>query len=45
MVGDSIFPGQSIASAAMDGLRVANAILEEQSAPKTELDIQWRLAR
>ena len=44
MVGDSIFPGQSIAAAALGGLRVASAILEEQKVPETELGVQWELA-
>ncbi len=33
MVGDSIFPGQSVAAAALGGLRVAGAILREQDLP------------
>lgn len=44
MVGDSIYPGQSVAATAMGGLRVAKTILEEQNAPKSERDNNWRLA-
>jgi hypothetical protein len=44
MVGDSIFPGQSVAAAALGGLRVASAILREQKMPETELDVQWGTA-
>lgn len=34
MVGDSIFPGQSTASVALGGLRVANALLAEAGLPQ-----------
>jgi len=39
MVGDSIFPGQSVAAAALGGLSVANAIIGGQKLPRTELSI------
>lgn len=44
MVGDSIFPGQSVAAAAMGRLKVASAILREQKVSETEFDFQWKLA-
>lgn len=40
MVGDSIFPGQSLAATALGGLRVADAILREQPASIVEMGIQ-----
>ena len=42
MVGDSIFPGQSVAATALGGLRVARAILQEQKAPLAEVGLQWK---
>jgi phytoene dehydrogenase-like protein len=44
MVGDSIFPGQSVAAAALGGLRVASAILREHKMPVAELNVQWKAA-
>jgi len=44
ITGDSIFPGQSVAATALGGLRVANAITQEQRAPETLLDFQWKTA-
>jgi C-3',4' desaturase CrtD len=40
MVGDSIFPGQSMAAVALGGLRVAGSILQEirQIGPETQLN-------
>ncbi|MFU8771852.1 MAG: hypothetical protein ACNA8H_05470, partial [Anaerolineales bacterium] len=35
MVGDSIFPGQSVAATALGGLRIARAILEQFQMPIT----------
>lgn len=42
MVGDSIFPGQSVAATALGGLRVAEVILGEQMMTVPEQSIQWR---
>lgn len=39
MVGDSIFPGQSLAATALGGLRIARAILEEHKMPITDLGV------
>jgi C-3',4' desaturase CrtD len=44
MVGDSIFPGQSVAAAALGGLRVAGAILRDQASPADEPRVQWKAA-
>jgi phytoene dehydrogenase-like protein len=44
ITGDSIFPGQSVAATALGGLRVANAIIQEQKAPETLPDFQWKTA-
>lgn len=44
MVGDSIFPGQSVAVTALGGLRVAGAILSEQKMTFPEQSMQWRAA-
>ena len=38
LVGDSIFPGQSIAATALGGLRVARAILEDHKIPVSDLE-------
>jgi phytoene dehydrogenase-like protein len=40
LVGDSIFPGQSVAATALGGLSVASAILREQEMPGTEPGVQ-----
>ncbi len=45
LVGDSIFPGQSVAAAALGGMRVAGAILEEHKIPAPEWDAQLKVAR
>lgn len=44
MVGDSIFPGQSVAATALGGLRVARTILREQRAGKAKLDAVYEEA-
>jgi hypothetical protein len=44
MVGDSIFPGQSVAAAALGGLRVAGAILRQQRMPVPAAGAQWEAA-
>ena len=44
MVGDSIFPGQSVAAAALGGLRVAGAVLRQQVLPVSEAGVQWKAA-
>ncbi len=38
MVGDSIFPGQSVAASALGGMRVASAILRLEKAPLSQLN-------
>jgi phytoene dehydrogenase-like protein len=42
MVGDSVFPGQSVAATALGGLRVASAILREQAESIIETGFQWK---
>jgi C-3',4' desaturase CrtD len=42
MVGDSIFPGQSVAATALGGLRVAEAILRDHKMPVAEQDMRWK---
>lgn len=44
MVGDSIFPGQSVAAVALGGLRVAGSILREQKMPAAESNLRWNVA-
>jgi phytoene dehydrogenase-like protein len=44
MVGDSIFPGQSVAAVALGGLRTASAILRERELPAFEPRAQWEAA-
>jgi len=43
MVGDSIFPGQSVAATALGGMRVAGLILDGQKAPVPEQSVQWKV--
>lgn len=43
MVGDTIFPGQSIAAVALGGLRVANSILQSVGADEHVID-RYRLS-
>lgn len=38
MVGDSIFPGQSVAASALGGMRVASAILRLEKAPLPQIN-------
>jgi phytoene dehydrogenase-like protein len=45
LVGDSIFPGQSVAAAALGGMRVAGTILGEHKIPLIEWDAQLKEAR
>jgi C-3',4' desaturase CrtD len=42
LVGDSIFPGQSLAATALGGMRVASAILREQHAPFAQVEVESR---
>lgn len=44
LVGDSIFPGQSVAATALGGLRVASAILQEQQIPVPNPAVQWQVS-
>ena len=44
MVGDSIFPGQSVAATAMGGLRVAEAILGESRVFGRETNLNWAVS-
>ena len=41
MVGDSIFPGQSVAATALGGLRVAESILQESQMIRSETNLDW----
>lgn len=41
MVGDSIFPGQSVAATALGGLRVAEAVLSENRMIGRETNFKW----
>jgi hypothetical protein len=43
MVGDSIFPGQSTASVALGGLRVAKAILRQKPEAQSFTENDTRL--
>ena len=45
MVGDSIFPGQSVAATALGGLRTAGAILRQQELPQPGQSTQWEAVR
>ena len=42
LVGDSIFPGQSVAATALGGLGVADGIYREQELPGTEPGVQMK---
>ena len=44
MVGDSIFPGQSVAAAALGGLRVAEAVLQESRVIGRETNFNWAVS-
>jgi phytoene dehydrogenase-like protein len=44
MVGDSIFPGQSVAATALGGLRVAEAVMGEQKLPMTARKMSLKAA-
>ena len=44
MVGDSIFPGQSVAATALGGLRVADMILEEHCKIRHETGLNWAMS-
>jgi phytoene dehydrogenase-like protein len=44
MVGDSIFPGQSVAATALGGLRVADTILQEHYIVRQESGINWAVS-
>jgi phytoene dehydrogenase-like protein len=45
MVGDSIFPGQSIAATALGGRRVAHAVLRSIGCPAEEPTLSHRMAQ
>jgi hypothetical protein len=44
MVGDSIFPGQSVAATALGGLRVADMILQEHYIVRQEAGLNWAVS-
>jgi len=44
IVGDSIFPGQSVAAAALGGLRVAEAVLQSSRAIGPETNFNWAVS-
>jgi hypothetical protein len=37
MVGDSVFPGQSIPAVALGGIRVANEVMKNLASPEKRL--------
>jgi C-3',4' desaturase CrtD len=45
MVGDSIFPGQSVAATALGGRRVAHAVLRSIGCPAEEPTVSHRMAQ
>ena len=44
IVGDSIFPGQSVAATALGGLRVAETILQEHGMVGLETGLNWAVS-